>query len=392
MNRPEDVFTSSERQSIASEFPALDSRAYLNYASVGPLPIRARAVIDRINDALQSPGRNFDAETDRAIARARSAAASLIGGHPQDVGLMPNTSAGINWALGFFDLQPRDKVLITDPEFPAVRYAASYWEQRGAGLVRVPLVPGRGLEPEMLEEALNAHPQVRVVALSWICFHNGFRHNLKELATLCHAHNAFLIVDGIQGVGTRPLDVSAAGVDVLCTGIHKWLLTPVGLGFTWCSPEVAEQFSSPVGGWMSVDWHAEYGDLFGPLKTFPRGPRAAETGTANFAGVRAMAESTEWIVSIGTDRIHDYTQGLLKLLTDQIDPDRYELISKRSIENRSSILCLRPASGDVDALKQHLDRAGVVVSVREGAIRISPHFPTSSSEIEHLVESLNEFG
>ncbi len=389
--RPDTVFTSEERQSIEAEFPRLGSRAYLNYASVGPLPQRARVVIDDINDSLQRLDRNFDAETDLAIIRSRAAAASLIGGNPQDVGLMPNTSSGINWALGLFDLHPNDEILITDPEFPAVRYAASYREKRGIGLVRIPLESGQGLHPEALEEALTAHPRVRVVALSWICFHNGFRHNLKDLATICHAHDAFFIVDGIQGVGTRALDVTAAGVDVFCAAIHKWLLTPVGLGFTWCSPEVADRFSSPVGGWQSVDWHAQYGDLFGPLKSFPRGPRAAEMGTANYAGVRAMAETTEWIESIGPDRIHDYTQGLLDWFTDQIDPDRFELLSDRSKEHRSSIVCLRPKSNDTEALKRHLDNAGVVVSMREGAIRISPHFPTASSIFEHLVQSLNEF-
>lgn len=389
--RPDTVFTSSERQSIEAEFPKLGSRAYLNYASVGPLPLRARVVIDRINDSLQRLDRNFDAETERAITRSRAAAASLIGGNPQDVGLMPNTSAGINWALGTFDLQPEDEILITDPEFPAVRYAASFREQHGTGLVRVPLAPGQGLQPDMLQDALKAHPRVRVVALSWICFHNGFRHNLQELATVCHAHDAFFLVDGIQGVGTRVLDVTSAGVDVFCAAIHKWLLTPVGLGFTWCSPEIADQFSSPVGGWQSVDWHAQYGDLFGPLKSFPRGPRAAETGTANYAGVRAMAETTEWIASIGTDRIFEYTQGLLDWFTDQIDPDRFELLSNRSRNHRSSIVCLRPKSHDTEALKRHLDDAGVVVSLREGAIRISPHFPTSSSEFEQLVQSLNDF-
>ena len=388
---PEEVFTSKERRSIEAEFPSMGSRTYLNYASVGPLPLRARAVIDHINDALQSLDRNFDAETDLAIARARAAAASLIGGNPQDVGLMPNTSAGLNWALDFFDLQPKDEVLITDPEFPAVRYVASYREQMGTGIVRVSLKAGEGLEPEALQDALETHPRVRVVTLSWICFHNGFRHNLQELADICHAHNAFLIVDGIQGVGTRPLDVTAAGVDVFCAAVHKWLLAPVGLGFTWCNPQLSEMFSSPVAGWMSVDWHAQYGDLFGPVKPFPRGPRAAETGTANFAGVRAMAETTEWIASIGTGRIHDYTQGLLDRLTGQIDPDRYEVISNRSIVNRSSIVCLRPKSNRAEELRRHLRKDGLVTSVREGAVRISPHFPTACSEIEHLVQSLHEF-
>jgi selenocysteine lyase/cysteine desulfurase len=385
------VFSDAERTSIRSEFPHLQGRAYLNYASVGPLPKRARQQIDDINDTFERLDKNFDFDTDLAASRARLACAELIGGHVEGVGLLPNTSSGINWALGFFRPAPGEAVLISDQEFPALRYAVLHLSHFGVRMIAVPVGRDGGLTPEALEVELARHPEVKVVACSWVSFHSGYRTDLAGLARVAHRHGAYLLVDGIQGIGTRPLAAEAHQVDVVCSAVHKWLCCPVGMGFVWCRRELLETHVSPWGGWMSVDWNAEYLDLLGPAREMNDGPRAAEVGTINFAGVRAMAETTAWLAQLGVDRIETYTDNLLDLLHGSLDLDRYEWISNRDPAHRSSIVCLRPRHGDPHGLRRFLASRGVVTGVREGALRISPHFPTERSEIEHLVQSLHEF-
>jgi selenocysteine lyase/cysteine desulfurase len=282
-------------------------------------------------------------------------------------------------------------VLISQEEFPALRYAVLHLKHSGVDTVAVPVPPHRGLTADALEAHLAAHPEVRLVATSWVSFHNGYRCDLKSLADVTHRHDAHLIVDGIQGVGTRPLDVVACGVDVLCAAVHKWLCCPVGLAFAWCEPGLIHTHVSPWAGWMSVDWQAQYQDLLGPTRDLTRGPRAAEAGTVNFQGVRAMAEATSWHVELGVDRIERYTSELLDLLYRGLDLDRYEWLSDREASHRSAIVSLRPRRGSPEALRRFLSHRGIVTGVREGALRISPHFPTERSDIEHLVQSLHEF-
>jgi cysteine desulfurase/selenocysteine lyase len=384
-------FSPAERAAIRAEFPHLEGRAYLNYASVGPMPVRARVVVDRINETLQRLDSNFDAETDVAIVRARAAMAKLVGGQAEEVGLLPNTSYGINWAFGFFGLQPGDKVLISDHEFPALRYAALHLQTFGIEVVFARVSPKGGLQPDPLRLLLEEHPEVKVVATSWVSFHNGFRHDVRALADVAHEHGAYFLVDAIQGLGTRPMDAPAWGIDVLASAVHKWLLCPVGLAFVWCAPELVHTMVSPWAGWMSVDWGADYSDLFGPPKQFLPGPRAAEAGTTNFAGVRALAEVGEWLVELGPARIEAHTQSLLDILEAGLDPDRYEVVSDRQPAHRSAIICLRPRHADAARLRQFLAQNGVIAVVREGAVRLSPHFPTERSDVEHLVQSLHEF-
>lgn len=385
------VFSDAERRAIRSEFPHLQSRAYLNYASVGPLPRRVRVKIDAINDTFERLDRNFDPETDDAARCARAACAQLIGGDSSGVGLFPNTSFGLIWGLGWLRPRPGQAVLLSDQEFPALRYATLHLGHFGVQTVTVSTPPHRGLTAACLDIELSRHPEVKVVATSWVSFDGGYRCDLASLAEVTHRHGAHLLVDGIQGIGSRPLAVADSGVDVICGAVHKWLCCPVGMAFAWCRPELLQTHVSPWAGWMAVEWNAQYQDLLGAAREMSRGPRAAEAGTVNFAGVRAMAEATSWLVDLGTDRIARYTDELLDLLHTQLDLDRYEWLSDLDSAHRSSIVCLRPRQGDAEALRRFLSARGLVTGVREGALRVSPHFPTERSEIEHLVQSLHEF-
>jgi selenocysteine lyase/cysteine desulfurase len=385
------IFSPEETRTIEREFPYLAERAYLNFASVGPLPVRGRAAIDRIHDTMQRLDRNFDPETFQAVERCRHALARLTGGSSAGLGLVPNTSFGLNWAFAALDLGPGDGVLITDHEFPALAYTAENLREQGVQIITVPVPADRGLDPDRLRAHLVANPQIRVVAVSWVCFHNGYRHDLRALADVAHEHDAYLLVDAIQGLGTRPLDAESTGIDVAASAVHKWLVCPVGQAFVWCHPRLLGRLRSPWGGWLSVDWDTEFSQLFDTGKPLPPGPRRAEVGTYAFAAVRAVAEVSEWLVSLGPDRIRAHTDALLSHLERNLDHERFEVVSDRSADHRSAIFCLRPRGGDATALKAHLQRSRIVCALREGAVRLSPHFPTRGSDIEQLVQSLHEF-
>jgi selenocysteine lyase/cysteine desulfurase len=255
-----------------------------------------------------------------------------------------------------------------------------------------PVEPNFGLQPDQLEAAFIKHPNVKVVAISWVNFYNGYRHDLKALAEIAHQHGAYLIADIIQGLGTRPLDVRALGIDIATASVHKWLLCPVGLGFVWCRKEIQADLDTPWGGWLSIDWQSDYSDLFGTDRVMADGPRRAEVGTVNFSGVRAVAEVVSWIRDLGTDRIAAHTQNLLDYIAQEIDPRRYTIISDRSPDHRSSIFCIRPHHGDADQLRRHLASSGIATAVREGALRLSPHFRNTLAEMEHLMAGLRTFG
>jgi cysteine desulfurase/selenocysteine lyase len=52
--------------------------------------------------------------------------------------------------------------------------------------------------------------RTRVVAVSWVSFFDGYRHDLAALAEIAHAAGAWFCVDAIQGLGAFPMDADGA--------------------------------------------------------------------------------------------------------------------------------------------------------------------------------------
>src|SRR5439155_476095 len=77
-----------------------------------------------------------------------------------------------------------------------------------------PCTPEGWPDEDYLVERLH-DPRVRVLAVSFVQFSNGYRADLARLGAACRANGTFLVVDGIQGVGNCVLDVRETPVDVL---------------------------------------------------------------------------------------------------------------------------------------------------------------------------------
>src|SRR3970282_2031910 len=75
---------------------------------------------------------------------------------------------------------------------------------------------------------------IKVFSISYVQF-LGYRHNIKTIADFCRKNNIMLVVDAIQATGVCPVDVKEMGIDYLCTGNQKWLMSPAGTGFTHIS-------------------------------------------------------------------------------------------------------------------------------------------------------------
>ena len=100
--------------------------------------------------------------------------------------------------------------------------------------------------------------RTRVVAVSWVAFHNGWVFPLEELAAFCRERGILLVVDAIQGLGLLPMDVRRAGVDVLAADAHKWLYGPEGCAIFYVSEEARDRVPAIVSGWWSMKIEGRY--------------------------------------------------------------------------------------------------------------------------------------
>lgn len=367
------------------EFPWTAEVTYLNNAGIGPLPERTRRLLDDFNAKRTAPHLLSDPELQQMLADGRAAAARLLNADIEEIALAPNTSVGLNVAARSLPVAPGETVLICDREFPANVYPWLVLRDEGI-TVEVAKTDERGWPNEQYLLERLRDPAVRVLAISFVQFSNGFRADLDTLGRACRANGTYLVVDGIQGVGQSPLDVRRTPVDVLACGAQKWLLSPWGAGFLYVRRELVTQLRPPMAGWMAFDGTDDFTRLTEYDTTYRQNARRFEVGTLAFQSMLAMSESVGLLLDIGVEAIAAHWRALRAPLLAAAEAGTIELVSPADGRHDSAIVCVRTA--DVAASFRSLRAAGVVCVKREGAIRLSPHCYNTMHEIEHVVDVL----
>jgi len=368
------------------EFPwaAAGEAIYLNAASTGPLPERTLRAQQEYSRKRAAPHRLSHEEQFAVLDDARARITTLIGAEPGSVALSVNTGAVINLAAWGLQLGPDDLVVIPDLEFPANVYpwmAAS--RERGFTLRTIPARDGL-LDEERVLTALEEEG-VKLLALSWVGFATGFVADLDRIGAVCRARGVRLVVDGIQGVGVLPLDVRQTPVDILACGGQKWLLSPWGSGFTYVRPGILETIAPQPVSWMGVRGSDDFSRLVDYDLTWRDGARRFEQITVPFQDFAGMAASLGLLQELGMDAIAAHVAERVEQLAEGAERAGVQVVTPAG--RRAGIVTLRPR--DVSATASRLRDAGVIHSVREGTVRLSPHCYTTSDEIRVALDALD---
>lgn len=373
---------------VAREFPRLQhgETIYLNSAATGPLPERALQAIAQHNEWRAEPWRYTPERQFGILARARELAASLINGAAGEIALTVNTSYGINLAARALPLPAGSLVIGSDRDFPANVYPwMALLRARGVRYEQV-ACEGRLFDEEALLAALD-RPGVRVLAVSWVSFESGARLDLDRLGRACRERGIYFVVDAIQGLGPLTLDVQRTPIDILSCGAQKWLCGPWGSAFTWIRAGLVATLEPHNVGWMSGKGSDDFTQLLDYSLEYRDDARRFELITLPYQDFAGFNASLEVLLEAGPDRVAarvaEHTgricvwaagQPSVRLVTDP-DPARHAGI----------ISLVIPDAADVS---RRLTAAGVCHSLREGAIRLAPHFFTPRAHIDRTLELL----
>lgn len=370
----------------AAEFPWTADTVYLNNASIGPIPERTRRALDQFTAKRTAPHLLPDRDLFGMLQHARELVAELINGDAGEIALAVNTGFGLSLAANALPLDPGDVVLVSDREFPANMYPWLLQRRRGVQVEVAPCTPDGWPDEDALLERLR-DPRVKVLAVSFVQFANGYRADLGRLGAACREHGAWFVVDGIQGVGNTVLDVRQTPVDILACGGQKWLLSPWGSGFVYVRRELVAQLEPAVTGWMAFEGTDDFSRLTEYNPTFRSDARRFELITLPFQDFYGLSESVRMLLDLGIRDIAEVTRALHEPLLRWADERGVRIASPRDEAHRSAILCVAPPK-PVDAYHA-LKRAHVVCSLREGAIRLAPHCYNTMEEMEKVVEVLD---
>ncbi|NOX35952.1 MAG: aminotransferase class V-fold PLP-dependent enzyme [Calditrichaeota bacterium] len=365
-------------------FPHIDQGVvYLNHAAVSPMHRRA---LQAMEDYFQERMVGDIEYWPRAMEKKqllKQHIARLIHASAEHIALVNNTSTGLNILANGLDWKPGDRILLNDFEFPANVYPFLNLRRRGVEIDFVPHRNGRILLDDL---AARITPRTRLLTISFVEFLNGFRNDLVAIGELCRQHGLIFCVDGIQGVGALQLDVQATGIDFLANGGQKWLMWPLGMAFVYVSPRLFDQLHPAFAGWLSVE---QAWDFFDYRLAFLPDASRFEPGTHNVPGIIGALASTELFLEIGMARIEAHILHLAGKLIQELQQRGYRLFTPTEEKFRSGIVTFY--HDRAESLFDYLKQQHIHVSLREGMIRVSPHFYNTEGDIAAFLNALEDF-
>ncbi len=366
------------------QMPIAGRFAYFDHAAVGPLPEPTRAAMALWLQQAAELGDTVWPQWNSRLEQARQHAAAMIGAGDDEIALVPNTTAAINYIAQGFPWRPGDNVVTLANEFPSNAYPWLNLSSLGVE-TRLVEVPGGIVDLNRIEAACDE--RTRLLSLSWVGFASGYRADLKEVAELCQRKNIRFFLDAIQGLGVFPLDVRTTAVDFLAADGHKWLLGPEGAGVMYIRRELLD-FIRPVSvGWNSVQRPFEFDRI--DLKLKPTAARY-EGGAANMAGQIGLAASLGLLGELGVSPtaspVGDEVLKIASWALAELQRIGAKILSPQVTGHTSGIVTFNVPGIEPMQLREKLLAADVVVSCRGGGVRISAHGYNNREDVARLIE------
>ncbi len=370
------------------EWFEIEDATFLNAAGQAPLPRVAIRAAEQALEWKKYPHRMPDREYFELPNRVRSLVAQLIGGQPEEVALATGATGGLAAVAAGIDWRAEDEVLVARGEFPA--HFSTWLPMEAAGKLKLKVVEPRGRFVTAEDFLAQIGPHTRLISASLVRFDDAARLDAATVAKAVHAAGGYLLLDGAQCVGAMPLDVRVLGCDFLAASGYKWLLSPYGTGFFWTHRELIEQMRVGPFYWMALENAEKFHQLSdGEYKLAPGARRWDPPETASFFNLAAMAASLEFLLKAGAQTVWNHNLRLMEEMIARLPLDRCLLASPREPEARGPFACVaarRPEA--TQQLYEKLREAKVIVSLREGALRVSPHLYNTERDIDKLLSVL----
>jgi selenocysteine lyase/cysteine desulfurase len=360
---------------VRQHFPIVQHTTFLNSAYIAPSPL---SVVEAGRTYLEGKSvRPLD--VDVLLGKeddVRRQFASLIRAELDEIGILYAASEGENAVVAGLDLRKGENVVIDELHYETTFVLYRNLERlRG---IELRIVPHRNGVVDASDFERHVDGRTRLVSVALVSNLNGFRHDMRPIADIAHAHGALFYTDAMQAVGMIDIDVRAMGIDFLCCGGYKWLFAGFGVAPLYVGRELLER--------IHLD---RFGD-FQIRKTLPNfqyelvsTAQKFEFASRSFGEIYQLGAGLSFLEGIGVPRIEDYTVALAHRLHNGLVDQGHRMFTPP--QNRSSIVTFyseKPSS----ALTAAFAAANVQVTARDGAVRVAPALFNNSDDIDHCLD------
>jgi selenocysteine lyase/cysteine desulfurase len=362
-----------DRHALRAMLPITDAVVYLNTGASGPLTTRVQ---EAGTAALRRQARAADPyEFAAAVTEdAREQVAGVVGASPAAVAFTQSTTASINAGILACELEADETVLTTSIEHGAVRFPLERQRRRGVNIITIDAPHGR-IDRDAYSAAIREADLVVMSAVSWT---HGTALPVRALTDEAHDAGARVLIDAVQAVGQRPVDVHRWGADMVAFSGHKWLMAPWGVGVLVVGPDAVEALTPAMVGYAGVEPET-------PGYAWRPDARRFELGTRAVVPLAGLSAAIDQIESVGLDAIARWNRARAQQLIDDLDG----VVAALGTPGETGIVTLEVDAPDemVDALAE---QGFIVRSIPglPGALRVSMHIFTTPAEVSAFAEAL----
>jgi len=352
---------------------------FFNYASVAPMSRAAYEATRTFLDDFYQYGppevlHCYDMAADDMAAEA----SRLINFASEEITYLKNTTEGIIMASEALPLRCGDEVLVLGNEYPANLLP---WLRKRQDGVRVKVITGLDNQAAFGRLLESIGPRTKAISMSSAQRYDGFMPDLALLSGLCRDHGIFLVIDAVQHVGVRTIDVAMTPVDILVCGGQKYLRAGMGIGFMYVSRNVISSLRDSRVGIRSVEQFDEGSYVL--KNTAAR----FQDGTQNIAGLVALHAALREINNLGMEAIEQKNLEVLEGTKAVLRENELDFVDHGM--RQSNIVSMRIP--DPAALVNFLMDRNVYIKAIEDVTRVSFIHQSKLEDIEVLARHTREF-
>jgi kynureninase len=366
------------------EFPILERTTYMISNSLGAMP---RGVYDEMRSYADAWGgrgvRAWEEGWWEMAVNVGDKIASLIGAGRGEISLHQNVTLIQAVISSCFDFRgPRNKVVLTDLEFPSIQYF--YHEQRRNG-ARIDLVPSGDSVRFDLGKFLDSIDETTLlVPISQVLFRSAYIVDARAIIEKAHRVGAHVILDLFQAAGTIPTDVRGLGADFACGGVLKWLCGGPGVGYLYVREDLRLKLQPAIAGWLAHQrpFAFETGAIDAREDSF-----RYLNGTPHIPALYACQPGLDIVNEAGIGAIRQKSMRMTARLFEAAKAHGWRVNTPESPAERAGTVSVDcPHAAEV--CRELLAREVLVDYRPKAGVRLSPHFYNREEECDLTIAQI----
>ncbi len=348
-------------------------KVFFNYGTVGPMGAHVyKAAANFLEEYFRVGPPDILLKYEPYIEKLAAEAATLVHCDPSEITYIKNTTEGLNIASEALPLRKGDEVLLGAKEYPANIFV---WQKKQKEGITVRLIDGANGKETFDALIANITPKTKVISISWAQHYDGYLPDLAKLSRICRSKGIFLVVDGVQGIGVRAIDLQKTPVDFLLCGGQKYMGGMVGMGFMYVNKNLMPLLKETQVGMRSMaHFDTESYTLKDTASRF-------EGGTVNLMGVVTLHAALKHINQIGIRTVEKKNKAFLAACKKRLTEENISFIDHD--EDQGNIIALRVS--DPAALAAYLKKQQIYIKPVKDIARISFSHNSSIADFDRLL-------